>query len=464
MEASNGPSKNALLLMFGLPILQTAIICASMYAGHVLTKRMDRQQAAAKKVPATLQPAAIQFPIAATVVSATVAPASEQTPVAPVIAPVVASEPRLMAASSVAPSIKAVEKPEIASMNRAVERLTPATQAKVIEKPKAFVRSAQKPVMIPLIRSTEKPAAIPTPLLVPKKDTQKPMAVQIDADDPATQVHLRDSRPSPTMTAVQKPIQKTVPLDAPVVPAVVATAIAPAPATALPAPIVAAPTSPALHANPELAVVVDLPKVETGGDVAAAEPVRRAPVIAPKPVEPAPQPVQAVRPAPIASAAQAVAQNDIRGNEGRMILASSPVLPVPAAHSNLLLGRPVRDDDLSLDLLYALSAKYVDAYSAKKGLNPGDENKRWMKRWMDNVEQAMDDGDSSEQQYINRVTISKRDCFNIEKAAVDKVVEGCRILLRYRDGNFTWLSAMREALTRENLKKTLVFLNAGPQL
>jgi hypothetical protein len=98
------------------------------------------------------------------------------------------------------------------------------------------------------------------------------------------------------------------------------------------------------------------------------------------------------------------------------------------------------------------------------GLNPAEETRRWTKRWMENVEQAMSDGDSSEQQYINRVTIAKRDCFNIEKAAVEKVVEGCRILLRYRDGNFTWLSAMREALTRENLKKTLVFLNAGPQI
>lgn len=468
MEASNGPSKNALLLMFGLPILQTAIICASMYAGHVLTKRMDRQQAA-KNAPATVQPAATQVSIAPPATLPMVsAPVSVQTPVAPVVTPIVAAEPRVMAASSIAPS-KPVEKPEIASMNRAVEKLAPATtQVKVAEKPKAYVRPVQKPVTIPLIRPVEKPAAIPTPLLVPKKDPQKTTAIQIDADDAATKVHLRDTRPSPTVTAlpkpIQKPVQQTVQLDAPVVPAAVATPVA-TPAVVVPAPVVA-PANPAPRVSPEPAVVVELPKAETGGDVATAEPVRRAPVVAPKPVEPAPQPVQAVRPAP-APVAPVADQNDVRGNEGRMILASSPVQPVtagPAAHSHLLLGRPVRDEDLSLDLLYALSTKYVDAYCMKKGLNPADETKRWMKRWMDNVEQAMYDGDSSEQQYINRVTIAKRDCFNIEKAAVDKVVEGCRILLRYRDGNFTWLSAMREALTRENLKKTLVFLNAGPQI
>jgi len=481
MEASNGPSKHTLLLMFGLPILQTAIICASMYVGHILTKRMDRQQAAkAAPAPMTVQPASTQISIAAPLSDYRAEPMTAMVP-KELSAPIVPTIPAATAA-------KSAEKPEIVSMHRAVDKLTPATPAvpvaaktavseaaKPIEKPKVFVRTTpQKPVMIPLVRPTEKPAAIPTPLLVPKKDPQKTGAIQIEADETPARVQIREARP----------VQKTEPIaevkmEAKVAPKPVQAEVVAAPSV-VPATVVSTPAvtaTPAPRVNVEV-VPVTPPQPVIEADVATAEPVRRTPVVAPRPVEPAPQPVQPVQ-QPVRPTAQLTAPvsapsapsearstgNEIRSNEGRMILASSPVAPTaPAAHSHLLLGRHVRDEDISLDSFYALMTKYIDAYSSKKGLNPTEENKRWMKRWMDNVEQAMADGDSSEQQYINRVTIAKRDCFNIEKAEVSKVVEGCRILLRYRDGGFTWLSAMREALTRENLKKTLVFLNAGPQL
>lgn len=482
MEASNGPSKHALMLIFGLPILQTAIVCASMYAGHVLTKRQDRQQAIQ-----SAQAAKANLPVVSTNAERRPVPgvitASAPVPI-PVHERVIAVETR--ASAPAAPSIPAIpavttakpaDKPELVSMQRAVERLTPATPAttakpaasmdiatKPVEKPKAFARPApQKPVLIPLARPAEK-AAVPTPLMVPAKEaapkTSGTSAIQIEADETPARAQIRETRP----VQKQEPIAevKVEPKSAPKA-APVEVAAAP---IALPTPAVTANKAPA-HAE-----VVSLPEPSVEGDVAAVEPVRRAPVVAPRPVEPAPQPVQPAQPvrptaqltAPVSAPSIAAANtNDIRSNEGRMILASAPAAPANP-HSNLLLGRPVRDEDLCLEQFYALMSKYVDAYSVKKGLNPAEENKRWMKRWMDNVEQAMNDGDSSEQQFINRVTIAKRDCFNIEKAEVSKVVEGCRILLRYRDGGFTWLSAMREALTRENLKKTLLFLNAGPQI
>ena len=151
-----------------------------------------------------------------------------------------------------------------------------------------------------------------------------------------------------------------------------------------------------------------------------------------------------------------------------MILASAPATTasaVSSSNSQYLLGRSVRDEELCLELFYTLCRKYADAYSLKKGLNPAEEHSKWQRRWQQNLEQALNDGsDSSEQQYINRQTIAKRDYFNVEKATPDKIAEGCRILLRYRDGNLTWLSAMSNALTQENLRKTIHFLNAGPQM
>ena len=45
----------------------------------------------------------------------------------------------------------------------------------------------------------------------------------------------------------------------------------------------------------------------------------------------------------------------------------------------------------------------------------------------------------------------------------EKICEACRIMLRYRDGQLAWLQAMKDALTNENLKKTMAFLAQGPR-
>ncbi|HYG74269.1 MAG TPA: hypothetical protein VEK08_04615 [Planctomycetota bacterium] len=123
-----------------------------------------------------------------------------------------------------------------------------------------------------------------------------------------------------------------------------------------------------------------------------------------------------------------------------------------------------KDEDLTLDTLYKYAEKYIESYCQKRNLDPVAENKKWLNKWQQNVEQAIKDNtDQDEQSYINRIAITKRECFDIEKATPEKIVEGCRIMLRYRDGQFAWLQAMKDAVTSENMKKTLVFLAAGVQ-
>ena len=135
----------------------------------------------------------------------------------------------------------------------------------------------------------------------------------------------------------------------------------------------------------------------------------------------------------------------------------------PATSSGVALQvSTVRDEDLTLDMLYQYAEKYIESYCHKNSLDVASESTKWMKKWHQNVEQAIrDNTDTDEQSYINRITITKRECFDIEKATPEKIVEGCRIMLRYRDGQFAWLKAMRDAITNESLKKTLVFLSAG---
>jgi len=132
--------------------------------------------------------------------------------------------------------------------------------------------------------------------------------------------------------------------------------------------------------------------------------------------------------------------------------------PVPApAKAKAELEEP------SVDILYAYANKYVDAYCKKRGLDPAAESRKWNNTWKSNVEQSINDNiDSGEQSYINRVVISKRDHFNLENATPEKVVEACRILLRYRDAQLAWLQALQDGMTKENLRKTVAFLAQGP--
>jgi hypothetical protein len=136
-----------------------------------------------------------------------------------------------------------------------------------------------------------------------------------------------------------------------------------------------------------------------------------------------------------------------------------PILVSAATAVHELNNKP-----LSIETLYECANQYIESYCRKNRLDPVAESRKWNRLWKANVEQSINDNiDSGEQSYINRIVIVKRDCFNIEKATPEKIVEACRIMLRYRDGELAWLEAMKEALTQDNLKKTVAFLTAGPQ-
>ena len=96
-------------------------------------------------------------------------------------------------------------------------------------------------------------------------------------------------------------------------------------------------------------------------------------------------------------------------------------MPAPAetASAKAAVASEVKKEleEPSLDTLYAYATRYVDSYCQKRGLDPANEDRRWNNTWKANVEQAVSDNiDSSEQSYINRMVISKRDYFNLELA------------------------------------------------
>lgn len=136
--------------------------------------------------------------------------------------------------------------------------------------------------------------------------------------------------------------------------------------------------------------------------------------------------------------------------------------PQPASAEKKTETRVIKDEELTLDTLYKYAEGYVDSYCRKNNVDGKAEAAKWNRQWQLNVQQAVVDGtDTSEQTYIDRIVVQKRNCFDIEKATPEQVVEGCRIMLRYRDGKLAWLKAMQDAVTNDNLKKTLVFLAAG---
>jgi hypothetical protein len=142
---------------------------------------------------------------------------------------------------------------------------------------------------------------------------------------------------------------------------------------------------------------------------------------------------------------------------------SSPVQVVPAATPVKVETKASLDATLTVNDLYAQAESYIESYCKSRSIDPQAERMRWAAKWAAAVKQAADDNSSmDEQSYINRVVVDKRGCFDTDKATPEQVVEGCRLLLRYRDGQLAWQKDMREALTNaENLKKAVSFLQAG---
>jgi hypothetical protein len=126
--------------------------------------------------------------------------------------------------------------------------------------------------------------------------------------------------------------------------------------------------------------------------------------------------------------------------------------PVPAAveHSEA-------KEEYTVDTLYVCAERYIEMQCRKAGLDPVAENAKWLKHWQSRIT----DSGLDEQELLNRSVVDNRDCFDVQKATPEKIVEACRLMLRYRDTKLQWLQALKDAMTRENLQKTIAFLNTG---
>lgn len=136
-------------------------------------------------------------------------------------------------------------------------------------------------------------------------------------------------------------------------------------------------------------------------------------------------------------------------------------IPVKAEEPQKTSAVPA-EENLTLDTLYKYAERYIRSYCEKNSTDYETEQNKWLKKWQQSLQTAINDGiDADEQAYLSRIVIQQRDCFDIEKAAPEKICQGCRLLLRYRDGRLELLQAMKDALTGENIKKTMSFLAAG---
>lgn len=144
----------------------------------------------------------------------------------------------------------------------------------------------------------------------------------------------------------------------------------------------------------------------------------------------------------------------------------APSIPEPVQVQIQYKDKPTdvtfKTEDLTIETLFQYAERYIDSYCLVKHLDPSVEAVRWNREWRQKLETAIADGSvNDEQGYMNRVIVEKRDCLNLEQATPEKIVEGCRLMLRYRDGKLTLLKAMKDQVTGDNLRKSLVFLAAG---
>ncbi|HYG74270.1 MAG TPA: hypothetical protein VEK08_04620 [Planctomycetota bacterium] len=347
-------------MAFGLPVMTTAIVMGSMYAGHIMTVRSDRPtNVLVSAAPPSID---VNVPTAAPPnVQVSAPPATVDVHVPQSAPPVVTVNPATLPAPNInitppAPTVTVIEREPLDFQLATRERFERLEKFEKAEKEKAA----------------------------------KVLASAASSSDAAK---LPESKPEAAGTFAAPAAPKTD-----------------APATSTPAA-----TEPAKSATP----------------APASKPSAEA--------KPAAEPVKA---------------------------AEAVVLPEakPMLLARAVSGSMGKNEELSIDTLYACAEKYIETYCKRNNLDPVQEEKKWNRMWKASVEQAISDNiDSSEQSYINRMVIAKRDYFNIERATPEKIVEACRIMLRYRDGQLAWLSAMREALTQDNLKKTVAFLSAGPK-
>lgn len=117
----------------------------------------------------------------------------------------------------------------------------------------------------------------------------------------------------------------------------------------------------------------------------------------------------------------------------------------------------------SFDAVYKYAEFYLARYCEKHSLDASAEARNWNKSWQQRVADSQNSGSGgvSEQQLLNDVCIQKRDNFNVKTATPEQIVEGCRLLLRYRDAELQPPSQMVKAATPEYLRDTITVLAVG---
>ena len=289
--------------------------------------------------------------------------------------------------------------------------------------------------------------------IITNRSDRPSQIVRVESATPKIDVNVPQAAPPNIQIATQPPkIDVHVP-------------VGPAPTVTVNTP---PPVAPNITVNPPPASVTIIDrndqKQTPGPFVAPETPKSAIPNLSPK-VDPAPT--------AISTPADAVVTQPESIKQTPATPATAPSPAAPAAKIDTSVKAKAADAAKSdssvvpaeptLDNLYQCATRYIDLYCNKHGLDPITEARRWNKMWQSSVEQSIADNiDSSEQSYINRTVIAKRDCFNLSTATPDKIVEACRILLRYRDGQLAWLQAMKDALTNDNLRKSITLLATGP--
>jgi hypothetical protein len=357
MEENN--HKHVVVLAFGLPVLTTAIVLGSMYAGHYLTVRSDTPtqvnvSAAPPNIDVKVESATpkieVNVPQAAPptiAVNATAPHVDVHVPTGP--APTVTFQPPSMPA----PNITVNSPPAQVTVIREELRIAPTNHTATPSTPETATPAASPslPTLVPPTPKTPSTSATPTPIILPSLSVS---SAEITGTGTATPTNGGDFKALPE-TPINVSVNTSVSTNSLIASNVIVS------------PIQSTPTIPAID--------LENPTIET---------------------------------------------------------------------------------------LYTSAEKYIESYCVLHKLNPQVEAKKWNKDWCLKVEQAMiDDIDSSEQSFINRQVITKRDYFRLEKTTPEKVVEACRILLRYREAQLTWLQALQDAMTQENLRKSVTFLAAG---
>ena len=112
---------------------------------------------------------------------------------------------------------------------------------------------------------------------------------------------------------------------------------------------------------------------------------------------------------------------------------------------------------LTMDDMYPIVERFLVEHCKRNQLDAKTEEKKWLESWQSRVKEEGD-----EQRLANRTLIEKRAGFDVEKAKPEQVVEICRLMLRFRDGQLALPAIFKEHVSAASLVKIKSFLeNSG---